>query len=253
MSINKKTFRSFTLAETLITLAIIGVVAAITIPALVQSNQEQQIVSGLKKFNSTLNQAVQLWKQDIGCYDSASSCLAAQNLSDNVASNFDQLVKYFKIAKSTRTTTDKSWLPDDTLNYYGNSAGSIYGRVAKIGCGSGGCFLLQDGTTIAVDTNPAGFDISVDVNGKKPPNRIGKDTFVFYVGNNKGRDVYEYPHYPNSTDANTLGLCGNSNYCSPNNADPTKDNGASPTSYVLLNGKLPDFNALSQTVPGMKP
>ena len=41
--------RGFTLAETLITLGIIGVVAAMTIPVLVSNYQERQIATKLKK------------------------------------------------------------------------------------------------------------------------------------------------------------------------------------------------------------
>ena len=51
---------AFTLAETLITLAIIGVVAALTIPSLVQRFQERQYVSQLKKTYAVLQNAFQM-------------------------------------------------------------------------------------------------------------------------------------------------------------------------------------------------
>lgn len=47
----------FTLAEVLITLAIIGVVASLTLPALMTNVQEQQAVTGLKKGANTLVEA----------------------------------------------------------------------------------------------------------------------------------------------------------------------------------------------------
>lgn len=56
---NNKNF-AFTLAEVLITLAIIGIVAAITIPSLVQKYQEKARVTALKKFYATITQAVQM-------------------------------------------------------------------------------------------------------------------------------------------------------------------------------------------------
>ena len=54
---NKK--KGFTLSEVLIALTIIGVVAALTVPALIQRTQKQEYVSALQKAYSTLSQATQ--------------------------------------------------------------------------------------------------------------------------------------------------------------------------------------------------
>ena len=48
---------AFTLAEVLITLGIIGIVAAMTLPSLVQNYKEKQTVVALKKIYSTMSQA----------------------------------------------------------------------------------------------------------------------------------------------------------------------------------------------------
>lgn len=61
-----KNFNAFTLAEVLITLGIIGVVAAITIPTLIQQHRKQVIETRLKKFYSSVNQAVKLAEVDFG-------------------------------------------------------------------------------------------------------------------------------------------------------------------------------------------
>lgn len=49
----------FTLAEVLITLVIIGIIAAMTIPSLINKTNEQETVSALKKTYSSLSQAYQ--------------------------------------------------------------------------------------------------------------------------------------------------------------------------------------------------
>lgn len=49
---------AFTLAEVLITLGIIGVVAALTMPAVIANYQKQETVSKLKKFYSVMQQAI---------------------------------------------------------------------------------------------------------------------------------------------------------------------------------------------------
>ncbi len=55
---NKKS--GFTLAEVLVTLMIIGVIAAMTIPSLMQNTAQQEYKAGFKKAVSMLNQAVTL-------------------------------------------------------------------------------------------------------------------------------------------------------------------------------------------------
>ena len=57
---------AFTLAEVLITLGIIGVVAAMTLPALIQKNNNRVVETRLQKFYSSINQAVQRAEVDYG-------------------------------------------------------------------------------------------------------------------------------------------------------------------------------------------
>ncbi len=57
---NSQRHTAFTLAEVLITLGIIGVVAALTIPAMVGNYKKHVVETSLKKYNSILNQAIQM-------------------------------------------------------------------------------------------------------------------------------------------------------------------------------------------------
>ena len=50
----------------MITLAVIGVVAALTIPTLVQKHQEKVTVTKVKKFVSVMSQAIKLAEIDNG-------------------------------------------------------------------------------------------------------------------------------------------------------------------------------------------
>lgn len=58
--------RAFTLAEVLITLGIIGVVAAMTMPALVAEHQKKVAATRLEKFYSIMSQAVIRWEAEEG-------------------------------------------------------------------------------------------------------------------------------------------------------------------------------------------
>lgn len=60
---------AFTLAEVLITLGIIGVVAAMTIPTLLAKYQEKQTVTKLKQTYSILSQAIRSVQEDVGTPD----------------------------------------------------------------------------------------------------------------------------------------------------------------------------------------
>ena len=57
---------AFTLAEVLITLGIIGVVAALTIPTLMANHRKQVVETSLEKFYSTMNQAIKMAEVDYG-------------------------------------------------------------------------------------------------------------------------------------------------------------------------------------------
>ena len=62
-------FRAFTLAETLITIGIIGIIAALTLPSLIEKHQKKVTVTRLKAFNSIMAQAFQTSKLKYGDYD----------------------------------------------------------------------------------------------------------------------------------------------------------------------------------------
>ena len=57
---------AFTLAEVLITLGIIGVVAAMTIPTLITTHNKRVVETRLEKFYSSMNQAIRMAELDYG-------------------------------------------------------------------------------------------------------------------------------------------------------------------------------------------
>ncbi len=57
---------AFTLAEVLVTLGIIGVVAALTIPQLISNHRKQEVVTKLEKVYSVMNQAIRTSEAEYG-------------------------------------------------------------------------------------------------------------------------------------------------------------------------------------------
>ena len=105
--------RAFTLSEVLITLGVIGVVSAMTLPALVQNYRNHVAETRLKKFYSMFNQAIQRSVVENGDFENWDYFMQGKlvkdkngNYPDNSATieeNFDKyLAKYIKIVNKKR-------------------------------------------------------------------------------------------------------------------------------------------------------
>ncbi len=95
---------AFTLAEVLITLGIIGVVAAITMPAVVTKYRKQTVENKLKKFYSVMNQAVQMSIAEHGyIYIENQNNPNATNADYITAWYKEYLTKYIKTVKSEKS------------------------------------------------------------------------------------------------------------------------------------------------------
>ena len=88
-----KRFYGFTLAEVLITLAIIGVVAAISIPSVISNSQQQEFKTGLRKAVSVLNSAITM-----------NIALDGETPYDN-ANLFGYLMRHMSVLRSTTDVT----------------------------------------------------------------------------------------------------------------------------------------------------
>ena len=88
---------AFTLAEVLITLGIIGVVAAMTMPSLITNYQKKQTVTQLKKAYTELSQVIKSAEQENGMIETwdVSSMLKGQEGADRFANEF--LIPYIML------------------------------------------------------------------------------------------------------------------------------------------------------------
>jgi prepilin-type N-terminal cleavage/methylation domain-containing protein len=145
----------FTLAEVLITLAIIGVVASLTLPSLMTNTGEQQAKTAYKKLLNSLSEAGELNAAVNGFDYSTMNAENAGTVADNFAQNGTQtlgaiLNEHFKLAPGGA---------DVTLGAATN------------------CAVITDGTAICLGTFEVNNDNSdiktvlVDTNGTKGPNR----------------------------------------------------------------------------------
>lgn len=183
---------AFTLAETLITLGIIGIVAALTIPNLVTQYQKDQTVSQLKSVYSALNSAIDLAKVEYGTevdnwYVPNDSATASTYFAEHY------ILPYLKTVKNCGISTDNkclhsvgliSNLTSETKTYFSISGVSdFYSFVTPDGSIISIHFQGLNGTTLS----KCRVFIYFDVNGKKPPDILGKDVFLVELGS--GGDV----------------------------------------------------------------
>lgn len=110
----KTVSEGFTLAEVLITLGIIGIVAAMTLPTIVQKYRNQVVETRLEKFYSAINQAIRRAEVD---YGDKSYWFENQSKLERHQWMKKYLLPYMKITKYKQVTGGTSgimvyYLPD---------------------------------------------------------------------------------------------------------------------------------------------
>ncbi len=170
--------RGFTLSEVLITLGIIGVVAALVLPAFINEHQKAVTVSKLKKNYTLFAQVVQMAEKD---FDSP-------KYWDYSLSHTEFAKKYFL----PYLPTAKKYNNKYKIMALGNKAVSLYAdRISNTGT-NGHMYSLPDGTLFGtyIDSyiHYPLVMIVVDLNGKKGPNIVGKDVFHLAIN----RSTYKF-------------------------------------------------------------
>lgn len=183
--LSMKKEKAFTLAEVLITLTIIGVIAAMTIPGLRKNAQMRELAAGCKKAYAGLYQAVDLTQQEIG---------PVRRWNWNEPDTFlDEIKTHLNIMQDCKTTN----CFEESLYYeQSGTAGNwsaANARYMKMADGSRIMFYTCTGNVKGpcgissynqdpADTVYASF--FYDVNGPQKPNTFGYDIFLFNITKN---------------------------------------------------------------------
>ena len=162
--------KAFTLAEVLITLGIIGVVAAFTIPGLISRYQEKEMVNRWVKFYSLLQQAVKLAEEEYGDHTTWKWDQYNNGNNPNTeGSAYSYLKPYLKLAYDCPTGGDKcSSIHYKQLDNRDFQLCSYYGPAVKLLSGEMICFIGGDSPNFVVDLNRSA-----------KPNKIGVDVHYF--------------------------------------------------------------------------
>lgn len=192
--------KGFTLAEVLITLGIIGIVSALTIPTLVMNHQSKVRITQLQKVYNDISNAAMAALADERV-DSLDYTYIYENI--NGAMNF--LKKYLNVAK----TCDSENFDDCMGSTYSSLDGTASAAVADILPDNSQCAALTSGASVCAVFVRAddGYEwhgeisLVVDVNGPGAPNTNGIDLFQFLMySDGKVGNGYTYNDYAASGD-----------------------------------------------------
>lgn len=175
-----KDFIAFTLAEVLITLGIIGVVAAMTIPTLMDRIRNQQLKGMWKKEYSTYSQSIMNILSD-----NNGTLVGLCNSGDHDCF-LDKFLTYMKYIKKCNNGVAGCFYGDAEFKYLSGEPVTGWGVDASAVLSDGAIIDVYYGDSTcswigANSTTPSCGYLYVDVNGRKTPNTIGIDIFKMDV------------------------------------------------------------------------
>lgn len=227
--IKMKTYKAFTLAEVLVTLMIIGVIAAMTLPSLNQNIQYNHFVSGCLKSYSVLSQAINRMKVDYGPIGFGTKW-------NNPDDFWKGLVAQMNVVEDCGKNKNGCW-----YNYYVKQSNGK--NDANYSLGGRGEYRMVTADGMLYSFNKSAFSVHkgycytgddaklymgrfvVDINGFKGPNKSGIDVFGFYLFKGKGL----LPCGFNMTE-NTSVAAGDFDF---------SKNDLNRTGYIIANKKFP--------------
>lgn len=176
--------KAFTLSEVMLVLSVIGVIAALTIPGIVQNLQNRQITTKVKNFYSLTKQyysnvaadndesilGMPSWSgsSEVAMTDFFKTGTVLKNCSNGTGCWYNSAIKYLN-------KTD--WLNLETLNTMGKLI-MFDGTLVAFNKVSNDCSATYGNDYL---TNSVCAYIVFDINGAPVPNTLGKDVFILWV------------------------------------------------------------------------
>ena len=209
---NNKPIKAFTLAETLITLVVVGIVAAITVPMISMQHQKEETITRIKKVYSVLQQTT---FRAIADYGQPTTWTTLSTDNWNASKDFAEryLLPYMSVSYKCEDNTEPKC--NYEIHNLNNTDFEMPSNTYR--------FYLQDGTFIFLHTkHESSTELSgrifFDINGPKKPNKFGRDVFkieYWIQSSHESRKVQLgkiTPAWSNLDRATIMGT-GESEYC----------------------------------------
>ncbi len=189
---NRRLFLGFSLAEVMIALAVVGIIAAMTVPVVISNHQRQVMVTQVQKIYSDFGQALTILEAE-----NLSKGLFASVLNKKDGKTIAQTAgvflvgdadnkPYFQVKRDCGTTAQPCFAA--SYKTIGNTSVATAfscenGYNVTFPSGSAVCIIPAeiDADTRGETANPA--TVYIDVNGAEEPNIAGRDLFTFNIYN----------------------------------------------------------------------
>ncbi len=201
--LSSKSPAAFTLAEVLITLGIIGVVAAMTMPSLIEKHKEKELITRTKRAISEIKNAALMAQQETGIIGDYTFWFNHSNSSAKTAQNFARYFTGAKVCTSENSQGCKEFfykvkyatkegersfihpkiiLNDDTLIEIIQNSSCKRSAVDCVQDANGACVEDEDGNiTPVIKPSSECAILYIDVNGSNSPNQFGRDAHIVYL------------------------------------------------------------------------
>ena len=190
-----KKITAFTLSEVLITVGIIGVVSALTVPTLMRNYQNQAQTVQLRKVVSEIENAIDMFITEEGKTSLASTSIAQDGGVDSFIRTHFKTVKSCSDSETSNCFANEQYMSIDgnesrtfrcSNNSYilANSAVICANRVSQIKVNT---VQTQPNGTVRplpdafVTANGINIELFIDTNGAQAPNIGGRDMFHVYI------------------------------------------------------------------------
>ena len=207
----------FTIGEVLIALGVIGIIAMLTIPQIINGRQATEA-------KSAFNTAYSIISNTITEMDANNVSILPTSYTSTQNSFSDEIIKYQKVVEKCNPQ-------DSSICYTSSEYKQLNGNAMNINFSKS--YVLNNGMLIAIQnesgtTNKNGKEIpkpifiAVDINGKmNPPNRMGIDFFIFeltsegLMPSGGAGTFYETPTSgtPTDSDCNITAMTGSGKTC----------------------------------------
>lgn len=176
---------AFTLAETLVTLGIIGIVAAMTIPNMVANYKANILHTQLVKAYSILQQALQKMQNDTGMIANRTNYKTQEFIN-----TFRPYFLSFGNCKTRSCVTQSYTDKNGSIQSISTDKYKTYNNTTNVSTNlfDDGQIIIGDGMFIMIENYTSEILITIDINGLyQKPNRWGHDLFTFQVDEKTGK------------------------------------------------------------------